>query len=270
MVIPYFQDERVTLYCADLREVLPELGRVDHTIVDPPYSCDVYVRARGKDTTGKGFKHRPGLKAIRSGELGSLEETIHFAAGQFSRISKGWTIIFSDVLGGWKWYEACTAAGLRLMRHGIWDITNPTPQMSGDRPGQAFELISIFHPKGKASWNGGGRGAKWAFPNTAVEKRRSERTRRHPCPKPLKLMQSLILDFTHPGDVLLDCYAGSGTLGIAAINTGRRAVLVEKEERYCAGFVGALRQRELFREPRPEPRPEPEQVPIPYFPPLAH
>ena len=55
----------------------------------------------------------------------------------------------------------------------------------------------------------------------------------HPCEKPVELLQDLIKTSTRPGDVVLDCFAGSGATGIAAKATGRRAVLIEQEESYC-------------------------------------
>ena len=55
----------------------------------------------------------------------------------------------------------------------------------------------------------------------------------HPCEKPVELLADLIRTSTRPGDLVLDCFAGSGATGIAAKVTGRRAVLIEQEESYC-------------------------------------
>ena len=41
---PYFQDDAVTLYHGDCRDVFAELESVAHVITDPPYARDVYVR----------------------------------------------------------------------------------------------------------------------------------------------------------------------------------------------------------------------------------
>ncbi|MBR6542325.1 MAG: site-specific DNA-methyltransferase, partial [Anaerotignum sp.] len=43
----------------------------------------------------------------------------------------------------------------------------------------------------------------------------------------------LIKTSTRPGDLVLDCFAGSGATGIAAKVTGRRAILIEQKESYC-------------------------------------
>lgn len=54
----------------------------------------------------------------------------------------------------------------------------------------------------------------------------------HPCQKPLELIQWCI---SLAGDVqtILDPWAGSGTTGEAAKLMGKKAVLIEREERYC-------------------------------------
>ena len=54
----------------------------------------------------------------------------------------------------------------------------------------------------------------------------------HPTQKPVDVMQWCI---AQAGDVqtILDPFAGSGTTGVAAKNLGKRAVLIEQEERYC-------------------------------------
>jgi DNA modification methylase len=55
----------------------------------------------------------------------------------------------------------------------------------------------------------------------------------HPTVKPLKLMEYLCtLTKTPTGGIVLDPFAGSGTTGLACINTGRDYILIEREEEY--------------------------------------
>ena len=54
----------------------------------------------------------------------------------------------------------------------------------------------------------------------------------HPTQKPVALYEYLIRTYTNEGDTVLDFCAGSGTTGIAAINTGRNCILIEKEPKY--------------------------------------
>lgn len=59
------------------------------------------------------------------------------------------------------------------------------------------------------------------------------RERVHCCQKPLRMIQDMITTSTRPGELILDPFAGSGTTGVAAMLTGRRAVLIEQDEKYC-------------------------------------
>lgn len=54
----------------------------------------------------------------------------------------------------------------------------------------------------------------------------------HPTQKPTALFEYLIKTYTNEGDLILDNCAGSGTTGIACINTNRNYVMIEKEEKY--------------------------------------
>lgn len=55
---------------------------------------------------------------------------------------------------------------------------------------------------------------------------------RHPTQKPVALFEYLIKTYTSEGDLILDNCAGSGTTAIAAINTNRNYILIEKELEY--------------------------------------
>lgn len=56
----------------------------------------------------------------------------------------------------------------------------------------------------------------------------------HPTVKPIELMRYLIRLVTPPGGTVLDCFAGSGTTGVAALLEGMAAILIEKEDRWIA------------------------------------
>ena len=54
---------------------------------------------------------------------------------------------------------------------------------------------------------------------------------KHPTVKPLKLIEYLCkLTMTPAGGVVLDCFGGSGTTALACRNTGRKCILIEKDE----------------------------------------
>jgi DNA modification methylase len=61
--------------------------------------------------------------------------------------------------------------------------------------------------------------------------------------KPVELIEKLILDMSPPGSTVVDFCAGSGTTGVAALKSGRRAVLFERDVAACSiikARLGAL------------------------------
>lgn len=54
----------------------------------------------------------------------------------------------------------------------------------------------------------------------------------HPAPFPLDLATDHVLSWSNPGDVVLDCFLGSGTTGVACINTGRNFIGIERDAGY--------------------------------------
>lgn len=54
----------------------------------------------------------------------------------------------------------------------------------------------------------------------------------HPAPFPEALARDHILSWSNPGDTVLDPFLGSGTTGVAAMNTGRRFIGIERDETY--------------------------------------
>ena len=56
--------------------------------------------------------------------------------------------------------------------------------------------------------------------------------RYHFTPKPVQAMERIIGVHTKEGDLIFDCFAGSGTTGVAAQNLNRNYILIEKEAEY--------------------------------------
>ena len=68
----------------------------------------------------------------------------------------------------------------------------------------------------------------------------AKRNKVHITPKPIDLLENIIKHTTDEGDLMLDCFAGSGSFGKAAQNTNRRCILIEKEQKYCDFIKGEL------------------------------
>lgn len=55
----------------------------------------------------------------------------------------------------------------------------------------------------------------------------------HSSQKPVDLLEYLIHTYTNEDDLVLDFTMGSGSTGVACMNTGRRFIGIEKEDKYC-------------------------------------
>ncbi len=92
--------------------------------------------------------------------------------------------------------------------------------------------------KGQLSGNPLGKnpGDVWDIPN--VKHNHPEKTA-HPCQFPEALVERFVRALTAPGDLVLDPFAGAGTVGAVCNGHGRRSILIEKERAY----VDIARQR---------------------------
>ena len=67
----------------------------------------------------------------------------------------------------------------------------------------------------------------------------------HPCPKPLKLFRTLINNFSNEGDIVLDCFMGSGTTAVACKQLNRKYVGFEISPQYIEISNKRLSQNNL-------------------------
>ena len=54
----------------------------------------------------------------------------------------------------------------------------------------------------------------------------------HSCEKPIALLEDLITELSNVGDKVLDCFMGSGSTGVACVNTNRRFIGIELDSNY--------------------------------------
>jgi DNA modification methylase len=70
------------------------------------------------------------------------------------------------------------------------------------------------------------------YPKQVLEFGVVERDTLHPTQKPVELMEYMVLTYTNEGDTVLDNTMGSGTTGVACINTNRNFIGVEQDRGY--------------------------------------
>lgn len=252
VIQPYYQDTHVVLYHGDCLAVLPEIGQVDHVITDPPYDEHTHAKQRrgaaggvghqfgfGRNAKGISMERHLGFSALTTDQVSIL-------AGMFAQLSSRWCMVFCSMEQQAIWQSAIVSRGLQHVRFGVWHKTGSTPQFTGDRPGTACEAIEIAHRPGAKRWNGGGGFGFWEFPIVKTH----TGARFHTTQKPLDLMEALVRDFTDYGEIICDPFAGSGTTGVAAKKLGRKAILIEQQEKYCEVAAKRLQNtQEQYRIP---------------------
>jgi len=72
----------------------------------------------------------------------------------------------------------------------------------------------------------------------------------HVTPKPVRLIENILAHSTNEGDTVLDCFAGSGTTGVACVQTGRNFIGIEIDPTYFA--IAERRIKEAQMQPRLE------------------
>lgn len=235
----YYQDELITLYHGDCRQMLTGMAdeSVAAVLTDPPYTDRTHSKARKKLTASSVSavieSGVTSFAAITDADLKSLLSSM-------GRVSQGWVVATLDYRHAAA-FDNEPPVGLKVQRLGVWVKTNPTPQLSGDRPAQGWESIAYMHRDDRRSkWHGGGAHGNYVAPIPPSEG--------HPTAKPMPLMAQWVRWFTEPGDIVLDPFVGSGTTLRAAKNEGRRAIGVEIDERYCEIAARRLAQDTLFGE----------------------
>lgn len=218
---PYYQDELVTLYNADCREVLPELSRDLVVVTDPPYGIGFSGYKSHKDTPGDEY-----VALIRS--LSDFPRVVLQYPEECMRyLVPLWGA--PDEVFAWC-YNSNTARQFRLFCS--WGVT------------MDFELVKQpAKNQGDPRVRDLVRSYDWTTDYQQVKNNSKEKLD-HPCQIPVQLMQR-VLGFLGPRQVL-DPFAGSGSTLLAAKRGGVKSVGIEIDPHYCEQAVEVLRQGRLL------------------------
>jgi site-specific DNA-methyltransferase (adenine-specific) len=248
-VKPYYADDSVTLWHGDMRQVLPGLDVVaDCVVTDPPYGETSLSWDRWPD--------------------GWPDALLHVARSMWCFGSMRMFLDRRDDFGGWKFsqdlvWRKNAGTGMftdrfkRIHEHathwyrGEWSTVHHVPPRLthlGPNKGSIRRTVaSGMHigAVGKATWVEDGT----RIAPSVIDAKNLRGNALHPTEKPVPVLGPLIEYACPPGGLIVDPFAGSGSTAVAARLLGRRAVLIEADERYCEAIARRLAQDVL---PMPE------------------
>jgi DNA modification methylase len=175
---------------------------------------------------------------IRMGELDKpisdieLLEQFEMLGEQFNRIitDNGVVVMFMR----YEQFGACREAFRKYFKYEerfIWKKTNPSNLHCENRMVNAVEEALVFYKNSENhTFNKTRKSLQNIFECPVALRKNSGY---HETPKPVKVMKHLVKTFSNEGDVVLDCFMGSGATGEAALAFGRRFIGIELALKYC-------------------------------------
>ena len=217
---PYYEQDGITIYHGDCRELLPSL-RADMLITDPPYGVNLGT----SDRRGGSHGLAKGAYASSVDSYDRWLELVPPAIGAALLATNGRGAVFTgkhvidyprpEVVGG---VYVPAAAG-----RNEWGYTN---------------LITVFFYGVNPKLHKGSH-------HTVLRSSEAAEINGHPCPKPIGWMRWLVNLACAPNYIVLDSFMGSGTTLVAAKQLGYSGIGIEIEERYCEIAAKRLAQGAL-------------------------
>ena len=235
------------IFCGDCLELMKDIpdGSVDLILTDPPYliSKKSGFNSGGSWNNAQDKKFQKTPPKTDFGEWDKKEIDFDEVFKEFRRILKkgGTCICFFDI---WKMQtlkEIAEKNRFKQFRLVRWDKSNPVPVNSKiNYLSNVTEYCLVAVKGSKPTFNSEYNKGIYCYPICQG----SERTE-HPTQKPLKLMQELLFIHSNDNDVIFDPFMGSGTTGVACVNTGRKFIGIELDPTYFETAKKRLEEAEV-------------------------
>lgn len=192
---------------------------VDLVIIDPPYSM-----ATSGGGGSFGIKERSYHKSIQGLAYG-IEDCV---LEELCRVMKKINIyIWCNKEQLWQYMNFFKKKGC-MIELLAWHKTNPVPTCNNKYLSDT-EYLLFFREKGVKLY--GNYATKKKYYVTPTNKKDKE-VFNHPTIKPVDILKNLVINSSNEGNVVLDCFMGSGSTGVACLETNRKFIGVEIDEEY--------------------------------------
>lgn len=224
--------------CFDLMSKLPDKS-IDLVLIDPPYEISRDSNFQSGQETGRDVD-----RFRISMDFGDWDKNFIgldvVVRESYRALKDGGTFIcFYDI---WKietLKKYMEDAKFKQIRFIEWVKTNPVPINSKiNYLSNAREVAVSGIKKSKPTFNSSYDNGIYQYAIC------HDPGRFHPTQKPLELMEALVLKHSNEGDVVVDCFSGSGTVGVAALKNNRRFIGCEISPEYYEKSLVRLKQYE--------------------------
>lgn len=246
MMMPYYQEDGITIYHGDCRDIIPSLPQVELICTDPPYGLNYNngdLASQWENVFG-GCKENLGVRPIQNDGEDDAMQLFEWLCKEAKRhLLKGgccccccggggpkplfakWTLLMDEHIGfkhAVVWDKGGLGMGIHYRRN--------------------YEFVLIAQNGTPAhAWNGGKNTPNiWRINKIIPSKHQ------HPTEKPVALMAKIIEIHSNVDDTVLDPFMGHGSTLVAAKKLGRRAIGIEINKEYCDITIDKLKQGMLI------------------------
>lgn len=238
-----YVDDAVLLIRARFQDVVHLLPTVDHTILDAPYS----KRTHAGHDAGAALETKANAERWArpsDGVLVPLRKRRkltypHWDPADVARcvkllapLTSGWFVSLTDHVLARVWENRLDDAGRYVFAPLPFVDSGARVRLTGDGPSQWTTQIVVARTPALLRW-GTIKGAYIMPPGQRDRQQHGGNGYAVVGGKPLWLMRELVADYSRQDDLLLDACAGGGTLGVAAKQLRRRAILIEQDGDTC-------------------------------------
>lgn len=231
-----------TLYAGDCLEIMQqwEDNCIDHCITDPPYNMS--------KKNGLGWAFSSHVTMSEEWDMYSRDEYLDFTRAWLREVCRvvkpnGNIFVFGSFHNIYDVGHIINEFDLRVINSIVWFKSNAQPNITCRMLTESTEHVIwacnaskeeatgwVFNYEVAKRLNGGKQMRNmWRIPYPS---RKERQFGRHPSQKPIDVIARIMLIATNPGDLVLDCFSGSGTTGLVAQGLGRRWVMIESNEEY--------------------------------------